>query len=424
MNLSFLGPIVRDTYQVSPRSAHVHQGEDNSDIDEEQVIPETQQERDKTLHEERDNTLQEERDNTLQEDHIIYNLPMKDISRENTDDYDDEYDSGDLQRSRSKRSTGQSRMSSIEAYRRASDFDQSRKISTDSHVERLSINRSRRSEVIADRSDGFNGGEKENMDFDRMSNVSHGSLHSTRSHNSSRSSVISYQDEVRVDRQRMREEIDRRRSSDGEIIRKRRMDNLDELIADNGEYLNDSFDAMYERHVAREGRWSEGHLLKERRPSYAGPGRYSEGHLVQGQGHLVQGKGERSFSQQGVHRSIENPPARSVSKRRSSISANNSIESSLDLTPSFRSRPPRDHDLESQGHGMSRSRQRETSIDEVDGYGTENSNLESRSKRQHVSGHRSFHGHDEEGHDVYVDNDDRISPSRPGNNLGLFMREP
>ena len=422
MNLSYLGLIVRDTYQVSPRSAHVYQGEDNSDIDEEQVIPETQQERDKTLQEERDKTLQEERDNTLQEDHIIYNLPMKDISRENTDDYEDEYDGGDLERS--KRSAKQSRMSSIEAYQRASDFDESRKISTDSHVERLSINRSRRSEVIADRSDGFNGGEKENMDFDRMSNVSHGSLHSTMSHNSSRSSVISYQDEVRVDRQRMREEIDRRRSSDREIIRKRRTDNLDELMADNAEYLNDSFDAMYERHVAREGRWSEGHLLKESRPSYAGPGRYSEGHLVQGQGHLVPGKGERSFSQQGHHRSIENSPARSVSKRRSSISANNSIDSSLDLTPSIRSRPPRDHDLESQGHGMSKGQQREHCIDEVDGYGTENSNLESRSKRQRVSGHRSFQGHYENGHDVSVNNDDRISPSRPGNNLGLFMREP
>ena len=327
LNLSYPGLIVRDTYHASPRSAQA-QGEYNSYIEEEdegEVIPETQQTRDRTL----------------QEQHIIYNLPMKDNSRESADDYDDDNDNPDLDleesMSRSAYSAGRTRLSSIEGNGRASDFDKSRKISTDRHIERFSMNRSRRSEVLADKSniDEFEGGE-ENMDIDRMSNVSRGSLHSSvRSHNSSRSSVISYQDGAQINRQIMREEVDRRRFSDGEIIRKRSRVSLEEN--DWEENLNGSYD-MYDRHVAREGRWSEGHLIKERRPYDIGPGRYSEGHLIQGQGHLVHSKGE--------------------------------------------------------------------------------SNSVSRSKRQRVSGQRSFQGHEEEGQEDNVDNEDRILPSGPGNNFG------
>ena len=385
---------MRDTYQVSPRSGQVQPGEDNSYTDEEEeIIPETHL----------------GRETTLQEQHVIYNLPMKDSSREDADDHYDVNDGRDLEKSRSRRSAGRNRNSSIEVTRRANDFDHSRKISTDSHVDNLSMDRSRRSSVLADTTDDFDG-EKENVDFDRMSNVSQGSLH-----DSNRSSIISYRGEVTVDRQRIREEIDRRTLSDGEVVRKRKRDSGGN-VADMAD-LDVSFDAMYERHMAREGRSSEGHLLKERKPLDARPGRYSDGHLVTGQGHLVQGKGERSFGHLDCHKSLENSPVRSVSKRQSNISANNSSDNSLDLTSSTRSGTPRDLDFEEETHLMSQSQQRNYSVRKVDGYMREDSSSKSRSKRQRVSSRKSFEGqgHADEGRDIDVDNEGRISPSDPGN---------
>ena len=353
-----------------------------SEESEEEIIPETQS----------------ERGITHQEQHIIYDLPMKPVEDQSLED--DEYVENYRDFERSRHSGGRSRLSSIEVGRRASDFDRSRRISTESSINRISFDKSRESGVY---------GEYDNRPDER----------------SMRSPRERYQTEEL-------EEVSGKRRVNEEIVSKKRSREDSRNVAEN-KNLEEEFNEIYDRHRERHGRWSEGHELKENMPKDKRPARYSDGQLVQGDG-------QRSPGQILHLKYLGNEPVHPLLLRKSPASpVDNKSESSVDLVPSSRrSRSPRDPSFEQlfsyQNEFVSQGPRQQLASEEVN---VTNQNIREVS-RAAESGRNNNHFDDHDEHyegrgqpgdshhdnhfDTYIDvNDDRISPSGPGMNVTVFF---
>lgn len=353
--------ITREIEQVSPRSDQAQNGdeESNSGSYEEEIIPESQSKRQKTHHEE----------------HIVYELPLNpgDLSGD-IDGYDNDM-TGTRDIERSRQSIGRSRLSSIEVSRRAGDFDRSKKVSTESSFNRLSNDKSRWSGVYREENNSLEG-EKENVEieFDGRRSSSRASIHEM-----SGNLRVAHHDEEVTGQQRIGQNID---------------------------------EGVYRRHTARDGRWSEGHQLRDDIREEVRPGRYSEGHLVLGQGQRSHGQS----SDLKYLRISGNYPVHSPSHR-SNASTSNRSENSWELTRTSRSprNPGHGKLIHTQNELLSQSQKQHQSDLSGDGYESDGSPHEVGCHKGRQESHSGQNRSHDDEFEVDVDHlEARISAPRTG----------